>query len=117
MGRFISKDPSGLAGGDPNFYRYTGNDPVNHTDRTGQYQQGNPLANLPIPGVPTFNPLAFAAPSLSSFGVSRPQSTYALPKDPILAQSQAYFRQNLSTSYLDMVAATASARLVLAPNR
>jgi len=34
-GRFISKDPIGFAGGDVNLYGYTGNNPINLTDPTG----------------------------------------------------------------------------------
>ena len=35
MGRFLTKDPIGLAGGHTNLYLYCGNDPVNCTDPTG----------------------------------------------------------------------------------
>ncbi|MBA3241725.1 MAG: Ig-like domain-containing protein [Acidobacteria bacterium] len=35
LGRFISEDPIGFAGGDENLYAYVGNDPVNHTDPSG----------------------------------------------------------------------------------
>lgn len=35
LGRFISKDPIGLASGDHNFYRYVGNMPVTHVDPSG----------------------------------------------------------------------------------
>ena len=35
MGRFLTKDPIGLAGGDTNLYRYCGNDPVNCVDPRG----------------------------------------------------------------------------------
>jgi RHS repeat-associated protein len=33
--RFISRDPIGLSGGDVNFYRYVGNDPVKFRDSLG----------------------------------------------------------------------------------
>ena len=33
--RFISEDPSGFGGGDPNLYAYVGNDPINATDPSG----------------------------------------------------------------------------------
>jgi RHS repeat-associated protein len=36
IGRFISRDPSGFAGGDANLYRYAGNSPVNHRDPSGR---------------------------------------------------------------------------------
>ena len=34
--RWISEDPSGLRGGDPNFYRYVNNNPTNATDPSGR---------------------------------------------------------------------------------
>ena len=37
LGRFISRDPIGLAGGDANLYRYAGNNPVNGVDPLGLY--------------------------------------------------------------------------------
>jgi RHS repeat-associated protein len=41
MGRFISPDPVGLAGGDSNLYAYVGNDPLNATDPLGLYMEIN----------------------------------------------------------------------------
>lgn len=35
IGRFFSEDPIGLDAGDPNLYRYVGNDPVNGADPSG----------------------------------------------------------------------------------
>jgi RHS repeat-associated protein len=35
LGRFTSSDPIGILGGDPNFYRYVHNNPVNLTDPLG----------------------------------------------------------------------------------
>jgi uncharacterized protein (TIGR02594 family) len=35
IGRFITPDPIGFLGGDTNFYRYVGNDPVNFVDPSG----------------------------------------------------------------------------------
>lgn len=35
-GRFLSRDPSGFAGGDSNLYRYLANSPVNGVDPTGE---------------------------------------------------------------------------------
>jgi uncharacterized protein RhaS with RHS repeats len=34
-GRFAERDPLGFASGDPNLYRYLGNNPVNATDPNG----------------------------------------------------------------------------------
>ena len=38
-GRWTAKDPIGFAGGDPNLYRYVGNDPVNFIDPNGHFMQ------------------------------------------------------------------------------
>ena len=46
IGRWLSEDPSGFDGGDPNLYRYVGNSPANAVDPTGLSQAGNPLTNL-----------------------------------------------------------------------
>ncbi len=42
IGRFITPDPIGFLGGDTNFYRYVGNDPVNFTDPSGLTETGYP---------------------------------------------------------------------------
>jgi RHS repeat-associated protein len=44
FGRFISKDPIGLAGRDINFYRYTDNQPISSLDPDGKSTQGANLA-------------------------------------------------------------------------
>ena len=36
LGRFVSEDPTGFAGGDFNLYRYVNNSPLNGTDPTGE---------------------------------------------------------------------------------
>jgi hypothetical protein len=48
MNRFVSEDPTGLAGGDPNFYAYAFDNPTNLTDPTGCRTKGI-LAALPKP--------------------------------------------------------------------
>ncbi len=35
IGRFLEEDPTGVAGGDANFYRYCGNGPTDRTDPSG----------------------------------------------------------------------------------
>ncbi|MDA8416700.1 MAG: hypothetical protein M0Z78_06490 [Betaproteobacteria bacterium] len=45
-GRFVSRDPSGFAGGDVNLYGYVQNNPVNHKDPSGLYDPSLP-DNLP----------------------------------------------------------------------
>ncbi len=42
LGRFISKDPIGFAGGDTNLYSYVGQNPVNYTDPWGLWPFGLP---------------------------------------------------------------------------
>ncbi len=37
FGRFISEDPEGLSAGDPNLYRYVGDDPTNAVDPSGRF--------------------------------------------------------------------------------
>ena len=53
-GRFLSEDPSGLASGDPNFYRYVGNSPTNATDPSGLKPQkyGDAPAPFMVPAQP-----------------------------------------------------------------
>jgi uncharacterized protein RhaS with RHS repeats len=37
VGRWLTKDPIGFAGGDTNLYRYASNDPVNFVDMSGEW--------------------------------------------------------------------------------
>jgi RHS repeat-associated protein len=46
-GRWISEDPIGFAGGDPNLSRYVGNNPLNYTDPSGLARI--PKLDLPAP--------------------------------------------------------------------
>ncbi len=53
IGRFISRDPLGPAGG-VNLYSYVNNNPINRVDLLGLYSNTIPFTNLPvIPGLPT----------------------------------------------------------------
>jgi RHS repeat-associated protein len=56
-GRWLSEDPIGFDGGDPNLYRYVGNGVTYRTDPTGLIQAGNPLNNLfgNTTSIPNFN--------------------------------------------------------------
>lgn len=47
IGRFISKDPIGFAGGDANLYAYTKNNPINWIDPWGLYRY-TPTAGGPV---------------------------------------------------------------------
>src|SRR5687768_13807633 len=46
LGRFISEDPIGFAGGDANLYAYVGNDPISYKDPSGL------LGLEDMPGIP-----------------------------------------------------------------
>jgi RHS repeat-associated protein len=41
-GKWLSEDPDGFAGGDPNLYRYVANSALNETDSTGLFAPPNP---------------------------------------------------------------------------
>jgi len=49
LGRFTSRDPIDLAGGDTNLYRFVRNDPVNFTDPSGLV----PVGGIVLPAQPT----------------------------------------------------------------
>jgi RHS repeat-associated protein len=46
-GRWISEDPLGFAGGDPNLYRYVGNGPMTHADPLGLKTDDLPPKEIP----------------------------------------------------------------------
>ncbi len=69
IGRFVSQDPAGLAGGQ-NPYAYTGNNPMNRTDRNGLDCGGEDDSGIPtvtVCGTPDFN-LGFAGVELQGWG-------------------------------------------------
>jgi RHS repeat-associated protein len=45
-GRFVSQDRTGMAGGDANFFRYCGNDPVNKKDPSGADGGDRPVSQI-----------------------------------------------------------------------
>jgi RHS repeat-associated protein len=49
MQRFVSEDPIGFAGGDPNFYGYAGGDPVDFGDPSGLWFGEHVASILPTP--------------------------------------------------------------------
>jgi RHS repeat-associated protein len=51
-GRWVSRDPIGLAGGDPNLYRYVANDPVNRADPGGLQDLPANVMGPPKPSTP-----------------------------------------------------------------
>ncbi len=64
MGRFLTQDPTGLTGGQFNFYAYVGNDPTNEIDPSG-------LQAIAIP-VPTPAPLPIGAGAMGLAGELAP---------------------------------------------
>ena len=68
VGRFVSKDPIGLAGGDINLYSYVGNNPVRYVD---------PLGLLGWDTV-----YKFIVKQLSKFGLKDPIDKIVPPLDP-----------------------------------
>ena len=50
IGRWITQDPIGLAGGDTNLYAYVAGDPINATDPTGLFLQSNPAMDSALNG-------------------------------------------------------------------
>ncbi|MDD5119313.1 MAG: peptidoglycan DD-metalloendopeptidase family protein, partial [Sulfuricurvum sp.] len=86
LGRFITPDPIGFAGGDTNFYRYVGNDPVNFVDPSGLFAFSEYLDLLN----PTKNNFAFLD---SDTSVAQPAiSNSNIPKIRTAAQIERHNR-------------------------
>jgi uncharacterized protein RhaS with RHS repeats len=74
VGRWLSEDPIGFEGEDPNLYRYVGNSPTNFTDPSGlqaaprkppsSKPPGTPAVNPPRPTIGTIDPAAPLSPAL-----------------------------------------------------
>lgn len=56
IGRFISKDPIGFAGGDVNLFRYVGNNPVNKIDPKGLCSWTHAIAETIVEGLEALCP-------------------------------------------------------------
>ncbi len=72
-GQWMSQDPIGFGAGDPNLYRYVGNDPTNETDPSGLQARG--IVTLPVfpsPGGPNVNILLEAA---NAYALKLPKKT------------------------------------------
>jgi RHS repeat-associated protein len=89
-GRWLSEDPSGFDGGDPNLYRYVGNSALNFTDPTGTTQAGNPLANLPSLGSPAPSLTTKPFANLASLASTPSRSVSAPPTVPAAVPSSPY---------------------------
>jgi RHS repeat-associated protein len=88
IGRFLSADPSGFDGGDPNLYRYVGNSPLNGADPTG-LRTLKPTNYLTALNQPSFMPATGLSATDFSIFSSAPRR-----KLPTLDQS---IQQSLST--------------------
>lgn len=89
--RFLSSDPVGLAGGQPNFYAYVGNSPMNWSDRTGLGAGsvgggGDPPAPNPQPQ-PTATPAPPSQPSAQATATPPPNQ----PPPQFMISTAAFF--------------------------
>ncbi|MDD3596773.1 RHS repeat-associated core domain-containing protein, partial [Sulfuricurvum sp.] len=92
--RFITPDPIGFLGGDTNFYRYVGNDPINYTDPSGLsgltalLDQHNPLKDLvewwnatPDTSIPTTSiPNSTIVQGKTNTQTNKPKTVQTTPK-------------------------------------
>ncbi|MFH0786371.1 MAG: RHS repeat-associated core domain-containing protein [Pseudomonadota bacterium] len=74
-GRFISRDPIGFQGGDTNFYRYVGNNPVNWVDPLGLVNVGQTVTGFLQ---------AADAITMAGIALAVPVGTFYLTGNPIL---------------------------------
>jgi hypothetical protein len=100
-GSWQNEDPAGYAGGDPNLYRFAGNDPANFADPTGLSQVGHPLAGgysgnkvATKPTVPTGTfgglPRTLGNAAVSAFRTFNPLASAAIDAGVGLGAAAAY---------------------------
>ena len=77
LGRWMSCDPSGAAGG-PNLYAFVGNNPLNAVDPTGRQPDPPPGSNTPVTGQPIPSRTSLRGPSPKCNGRSS-RSSATLP--------------------------------------
>jgi RHS repeat-associated protein len=107
LGRFMSEDPKLFDGGDNNFFRYCGNDPLGKTDPMGmasndiKAQAGLPLKPIVPKGAQ--GPFNFAKWHVQNFGKTiafRPQAQHAEPSGSAQEGGRSAFGTGLNVSYL-----------------
>jgi len=81
LGRFLQSDPMGFRGGDANFFRYCGGDPVNRSDSSGLISREKPHTSPPVPIKPLEPkpPISFGSNGYTPIGSHIPQSVYGIP--------------------------------------
>jgi RHS repeat-associated protein len=97
IGRFLSEDPGGVTGDvHPNPFEYAGNDPIDNSDPTGLFQQGNPVQALTGFGAGSYN--AYAQSLAGNLHLSStPLPSFQSAIDPVLTR-QNYFGASIPTS-------------------
>jgi RHS repeat-associated protein len=109
LGRFLQSDPIGFGGGDANFFRYCGGDPINRSDPSGL--DGPPVPKKPLeattsPVIVSASPLG-PAPAAVPFG----------PSGGITFTGRSFFQgvERPNGDFLDTIPADAANNIVRAP--
>ncbi|MBN1588128.1 MAG: RHS repeat-associated core domain-containing protein, partial [Pirellulales bacterium] len=77
LSRFVSEDPIGLAGGDPNLYRYCGNDLMNAVDPSGLWSGSSDSSfDITSPGGPVTPIYPVQPPTTPSLPENPPNTDY-----------------------------------------